>query len=307
MAFLLGTWLAAATSVWLALGASGAAAVPVRVVPVEERLAKAADALGRTTPVRALCAWEPAAEVCRAALDSGRIPSAAPERIRGAYAAACVAAGLVPAVLLWSPMAYLLGAPLSAAATIAARNRVRAEKDAALEREVPDVLRTMATGIGSGQTLSQAISYVGSRDTGPVSREFARAGFALSCGSAVPDVLEDIGRRLDSDGVGMLVMALEVSRKTGAPLEGLLMKTASLVEAQTALRQTLSAKTAQVRLSARVVMTLPAILVGCLALISSDFRGGLATPAGLLSIAIAAGLDAVALLAMKALMKQVGL
>jgi tight adherence protein B len=265
------------------------------------------DRLGSTAPVRALCAWEPAAETLAAALDSGKVPWGTPARLRGAYAASCLAAGLVPAFLLWSPAAYLLGFPLAVAITVAARNRMRAEKAVALEREVPDVLRTMATGIGSGQTLSQAIAHVGSRDTGPVSREFARAGFALSCGYAVSEVLEDIGRRLDSEGVGMLVMALEVSRKTGAPLEDLLMKTASLVEAQTALRQTLSAKTAQVRLSARVVMTLPVILVGCLALISSDFRGGLATPAGLVSLAVAAGLDAVAYLVMKALMKQVGL
>ena len=54
-----------------------------------------------------------------------------------------------------------------------------------------------------------------------------------------------------------------------------------------ALMRQLEVKTAQVRMSARLVAGMPVFMVGFLSLASSDFRAGVFTPSGLGSLAVA--------------------
>ena len=77
------------------------------------------------------------------------------------------------------------------------------------------------------------------------------------------------------------------------------------MEQQGELRRELSAKTAQVRLSVQVVCTLPVAIVSLLAFISPDFRAGMATEAGTLSLLLAGALDAVAILIIRRLAEGV--
>lgn len=78
-----------------------------------------------------------------------------------------------------------------------------------------------------------------------------------------------------------------------------------LVERQHEIERTLSVKTAQVRLSVKVVCALPVILVGVLSLISTDFQKGLVTPIGTACVLIACALDALALMIIRRLMRGV--
>ena len=110
---------------------------------------------------------------------------------------------------------------------------------------------------------------------------------------------------LDAPGVGLLVCALTISQRTGSPLRGLFQRSAQLVERQQEFERTLSVRTAQVRLSVRVVCLLPLLMVGLLSLISVDFQRGLSTTAGTLCVVVALGLDAVALLIIRRLMRGV--
>lgn len=105
--------------------------------------------------------------------------------------------------------------------------------------------------------------------------------------------------------MGLLSCALVISQRTGAPMAGLLERSAVLVEEREGLAGLLRTKTAQVRLSAAVVMVLPVLLVAILALISPDFRAGCATPVGAGCMAVAVVLDLCALAAMRRIMARV--
>ena len=65
-------------------------------------------------------------------------------------------------------------------------------------------------------------------------------------------------------------------------------------------------RTAQVRLSVRIVCLLPVVMVGTLTLVSPDFQQGLLTPAGMGCVAVAMGLDGVALALIRRIMRGVG-
>ena len=182
------------------------------------------------------------------------------------------------------------------------RDRRRARE---ITGEMPGVFRTLAVAMGAGQTLAQAIAYVGSHGTGPVASGLASASLALRCGASTEDALESLASELDVPGMGLLTTALVISHRTGSPLRDLLSRSAALVERQGEFERELEVKTAQVRLSARIVCSLPFLMVALLAVISPDFQHGLLSPVGLGSVALAVALDALAVLVIRRLMRAV--
>lgn len=217
----------------------------------------------------------------------------------------CVATVFAACVIGASPVAggvafaaELVGIPLLAASST--RKRMRA-----LAREMPQVFRTLASALGSGESLSQAIAYVGLHEKGRAAEEFARASLRLRCGVGSREVLRELSQRLDAPGVRLLTSALAISQRTGSSLDGLLQRSAVMVERQEELSRLLSVKTAQARLSVRIVCVMPALMVGVLSLFSQDFQRGLTTFQGLACVAVALVMDLAALVVIRSLMKGV--
>lgn len=228
--------------------------------------------------------------------------------IQGACALAVIGAAAFVAILgllSASPLGLLVGlAAVAVGVPVWASARAHADHDA-LVAEMPGVFRTLSTALGSGQTLSQAIEYVGAHEEGLAGQAFSRVGMRMRCGESCEEALGHLAEELDAPGVDLLTTALVISQRTGSPLKALFQSSAALVERQGDFERSLSVKTAQVRLSVRIVCLLPAILVGALSIISPDFRSGLATLPGMGSIILALFMDAAALLIIHQLLKGV--
>ena len=212
-------------------------------------------------------------------------------------------------VLVLGPIAIALSfvaMPIASAALESRRRR-------AIEREMPAVFRTLAMAMGSGETLSQAVDYLaahgggdhGDNGGGEVAKAFTRTSLRMHCGYPARESLDLLARELDAPGVGLLVTALLISQRTGSPLRSLFRRSARLVERQGEFERMLGVKTAQVRLSVRVVSGLPVIMIALLSLISSDFQRGLSTPVGAACILAAALMDGAAILIIRRLMRGV--
>lgn len=204
-------------------------------------------------------------------------------------------------VLVLGPIAIALSfvaMPIASAALESRRRR-------AIEREMPAVFRTLAMAMGSGETLSQAVDYLAAHGGGEVAKAFTRTSLRMHCGYPARESLDLLARELDAPGVGLLVTALLISQRTGSPLRSLFRRSARLVERQGEFERMLGVKTAQVRLSVRVVSGLPVIMIAPLSLISSDFQRGLSTPVGAACILVAALMDGAAILIIRRLMRGV--
>lgn len=204
-------------------------------------------------------------------------------------------------VLVLGPIAIALSfvaMPIASAALESRRRR-------AIEREMPAVFRTLAMAMGSGETLSQAVDYLAAHGGGEVAKAFTRTSLRMHCGYPARESLDLLARELDAPGVGLLVIALLISQRTGSPLRSLFRRSARLVERQGEFERMLGVKTAQVRLSVRVVSGLPVIMIALLSLISSDFQRGLSTPVGAACILVAALMDGAAILIIRRLMRGV--
>lgn len=213
--------------------------------------------------------------------------------------------GLLAALLFWSATAGLAAVAGVALLLGAWDARAKAALARELVQEMPAVFRTLSVAMGSGQTLAQAVEYVGAHERGPAAEPFGRLSLRLRCGLGTEEALGLLAKELDAPGVELLATALVVSHRTGSPLRELLARSARLVERQGEFQRLLAVKTAQVRLSVRIVCALPVVLVLLLALISPDFQRGLLTPAGMASVLLALAMDALALVIIRKLMRGV--
>ena len=216
-----------------------------------------------------------------------------------------LAASLLGVVLAGSLLGGLVGAAAFAVGITAWSAQRRKAYEQALAAEMPAVFRSLAVSLGSGLTLSQAIAYVGSREESVAAPAFLNCSLRLLCGDPYDEVLDDLTRALDTPGIGLLSSALAISHQTGSPLQGLFMRSAGLVERAGELERLLVVKTAQARLSVRVVCLLPALIVAILLMISPDFQAGIATPVGFVSIALACCMDLAAVLIVRSLSRGI--
>lgn len=184
---------------------------------------------------------------------------------------------------------------------LAKEQRVRKEISTAM----PGIYRTLSVALGSGQTLSQAVDYVGTRERGPAAAVFSRMSLRLRCGMSTEEAVGRLAGELGVSGADLLATALVISHRTGSPLRELLMSSARLAERQGEFERLLAVKTAQVRLSVKIVCLLPAVMVCLLAVISPDFQSGLLTPAGMGCLFLASVLDALALAIIRRLVRSV--
>ncbi len=208
------------------------------------------------------------------------------------------ALGLLVAWSAWGIVAALL--PVALLSALAAKR----ERDRAcvLETAMPEAFGSLAISLGSGYSLAQAMRFVGARAQEPVRGEFMRVSFAIDCGVPAPRALDAMLGRLRAPGLELVVLALKVSKRTGAPLGELLSEAALLCRQRLELRRMLDVKTSQARMSARLVAIMPVAMVLLLTLLSQDFRRGLATQTGVVSVAVALALNALAWTIIKRIM-----
>ena len=217
-----------------------------------------------------------------------------PGEAAAAAVAAAVCAGAMASVLFdtWLMLPLALVALFVGVPALSARHAELRRREA--NAAMPAVFRTLSVAMGAGMTLVQAAEYAGARAGGAVGEAFARLALRLRCGD-----------ELHTPGAGLLSTALAISHRTGSPLQGLFQRSAALVERQGEFERLLAVKTAQVRLSVRVVCLLPAVMVALLAAISPDFQKGLSMPAGAGSVALAALLDVAAVAIIRRLVGKV--
>lgn len=282
-------------------------ALVVRAYAVGHLVRRALLTLGTTSLVQELAKYETYARIGRSweMRSRGWDRPLSPSEASAAALASLLASAFLGCVLARSLWGALL-VPLVVLVCAHVRVTTARERDAReLAASMPGVLRTMATALESGQTLMQAVEYVGLHERGPAAEPFVRASLRLRCGMSLDEALADLGHELRAPGVDLMVEALSISQRTGSPLRDLLHRSASLVEQQEEFARMLSVRTAQARLSVRIVCLLPPLMVCLLSLISPDFREGVLSPIGTASLLAAAMLDGIALILVRRIMEGV--
>ena len=128
------------------------------------------------------------------------------------------------------------------------------------ENQLPDTLTLMSTSLRAGYSLLQATEAVSSEAPDPTAREFGRAIAEARLGRTVTQALEGVVERTQSSDFEWAVMAIEIQREVGGNLAEVLQTVADTMRARNRLKGEIRALTAEGRISAIVLGSLPFLM-----------------------------------------------
>jgi len=265
---------AASTSLaWLIVGAIGVFAglflLALLLFP-RERVSKAR--LGIDKPrsmsdigTRSVTAIEEALERYGKRTDLGNALAVAdismkPAEFVAMVALVAVVAGLVGLLLAGPLLGLLVAFTLCLAVRFYVR-RAEAKRQAAFADQLPEVLQLVTTALRSGFGLTQALESVAEDAEEPARSEFAHVLAEVRLGRDLSDSMTALARRMRSKDLEWVVSAIDINRDTGGNLSEILDRVSATIRERGRIARQVRTLTAEGRLSARILIVLPFLML----------------------------------------------
>ncbi|HEY4899513.1 MAG TPA: type II secretion system F family protein [Terriglobales bacterium] len=127
-------------------------------------------------------------------------------------------------------------------------------------RNLPEALDLMSRSLRAGHSVSAAIEIVAEEGTEPLRTEFARVHQQQALGLPNRDALLQLGRRVPSIDLQVLITAMLVQKETGGNLVEILERTAAVLRDRLRIQGDVRIHTAQGRLTGAILCLLPFVL-----------------------------------------------
>ena len=193
----------------------------------------------------------------------------------------CIAAGLLGALILSGITQNLLGvlpgALLGGLVPVLVMKIRISKRRAAFVDQLPNTLQLLSGSMRAGYGLLQALDAVVKEAEEPTSQEFARVLTETRLGMPLDESLEGMAQRLDSDDFHWVVLAIGIQREVGGNLAELLTTVAKTMRNRATLRRQIRVLSAEGRISAWVVATMPFFVAFALSIINPGYLAELFT------------------------------
>ncbi len=186
----------------------------------------------------------------------------------GFVAAGC---GLLLGLLLRSFIFGLVGAAAAALVPIGYVHLKRNARLEALRRQLSEAFDLMARILRAGQSMSQAMQAVATEFASPIAEEFAYCSEQQNLGLAPEISMRDLAKRTGLVEMNIFVVAVLVQRQVGGNLSEILEKLALIVRERYKTRGTIRTLTAEGRMQAGILMTLPPLLLIAMLIVNHDY------------------------------------
>jgi tight adherence protein B len=181
--------------------------------------------------------------------------------------------------------------------------RIRRRR-ARFSEQLPDLLQFLAGSLRAGFSLAQGLDAAVQEDTQPAAGEFSRALAESRMGVEIEDALDQVANRMESADLRWTVIAIRIQREVGGNLAEVLGNTVDTMRERAQLRRHVRALSAEGRLSAYILVSLPIMVGGWLFLVRRSYMRPLyTTTVGIVMLIIAVGLVVVGSLWMRKLVK----
>lgn len=190
------------------------------------------------------------------ALDQANMPLRPGEAIAGVVGLAAIA-GLLAMVVRQSPIWGGVVAVVVLAIAVVVVQGIASRHKAKFENQLPDTLNLLSTSLRSGYSLLQAVEAVSSEAPEPTRREFGRAMNETRLGRSPVVALKQVADRMESIDFDWAVLAISIQREVGGNLAEVLQTAADTMLQRNRLRREMKALTAEGRVSAMVLGSLP--------------------------------------------------
>lgn len=159
--------------------------------------------------------------------------------------------------------------------------RQQAKRERAFEAQLPEALDMLVNALQAGYSLQAAMDFVGRETQAPLGPELVRFYDEQRLGMEVRLALLRFQERVGTIDARMFVTSLLIQRETGGNLGEVLTNLATLMRERVTFRMQLATLTAEPRMSAKVLASLPLAVVLLISVINPDFiRPLFITPTG---------------------------
>ena len=243
---------------------------------VDDTAATASGATLRTHADRLYDATERGLEHTRAGAGLRRLLDRANLQVRPAQllfwsAAGGVGLAVLVGLVVSSPVlliAAFAGGILAPLWWVASRARGRTQ---AFDDQLPDVLMTMSGSLKVGQSFDHSMRAIVAEGLAPASEEFGRVLNETRLGRPLEEALEGMVERMGSEDLRFVVMCVTIQREVGGSLAALFQTVSDTIRARQQFRRKVRALTAMGRASAYVLVALPLVTAGLIALINPGY------------------------------------
>lgn len=133
-------------------------------------------------------------------------------------------------------------------------------RQAAFADQLDDALQLMASSLRAGHSVLRAIDAVSQEAASPMAEEFARIVTETRMGRDLGASLDEVGERMQSDDFAWIAQAIAIQREVGGNLAEVLGNTVTTMRQRAELRGVVRVLTAEGRISAKILMSLPFFL-----------------------------------------------
>ena len=190
-------------------------------------------------------------------------------------AVVCLASTVLFTVLLNIP-GLVIGLALGALASWLHLRYREDRRTGAFASGLPDALTLVIGSLRSGFALPQALDAMVKETTDPISTEFSRALTEVRLGADLEDALDRTATRMRSKDLSWTVMAIRIQREVGGNLAEVLGRTVETMRERDQMRRQIKALSAEGRMSAWVLISLPVIVTLLMLLIRPQYLAPMA-------------------------------
>jgi len=164
----------------------------------------------------------------------------------------------------------------------------------AFDDQLPDVLMTMAGALKVGQSFNNSMKAIADDGDAPASEEFGRVLAETRLGRPMDEALLAMADRIGSDDLRFVLMSVTIQRQVGGSLGELFQSVSDTVRQRQQFRRKVRALTAMGRASAYLLLGLPFVTAGLIALVGHGYLTPLFThKVGQVMVAVMLGLMAI--------------
>lgn len=143
------------------------------------------------------------------------------------------------------------------------RRIVNRRRDA-LDEQTGDVMTALSATIKSGMTLEESIAEIATTMKPPVSQEFTLIKERIDAGQTIVAALRAADRRLQAPRLGLILQSIIVSQERGGRLASLMEGLSEAMREIQRVEERIKTETSGLRLSARIMVFLPFVILGFL-------------------------------------------
>lgn len=138
------------------------------------------------------------------------------------------------------------------------------------ESTFPDALNLLTNAVSSGESVMQAINYVGDNVNGPIGKEFRLMAERMKIGETAENVFRKSCKALPYPSFYFFVITIRINLQRGGQLKDVLNRLNRLMFNARSIEKKKYSLTSEARMSAKVVGTIPFIFLMLLQYISPE-------------------------------------